>query len=277
MRFDWYQPTIPDSPIVIVEELLARLAPGGEVQEGRGKNNYWQSFTIRDRDRERVAVVLAGGPNGDPNVMASGTACDAFVPVVRELWPEHRVTRADVAEDFQGEGSFETLEAVCRSTLSKHPRVKGWAYVPDDPAEGRSYNMGSVTSDVRMRLYDKSAERRAKLPPERHCEVPENVTRLEVVVKPRKDWREHAAKMPVEVFWGFAGWTAEVAARAMQLEVQRIAMQGGRESDHDRAMRYLIAQYGPTLVRMFEDHGDWKAVGMQLGLLIDERRRRTVA
>src|SRR3989304_2235945 len=48
LRYDWYQPTIPDDPIVIVEELLKRLAPGGEVTEGRGKNNYQQSFTIAD-------------------------------------------------------------------------------------------------------------------------------------------------------------------------------------------------------------------------------------
>ena len=36
MRFDWYQATIPENPIVLVESLLERLAPGGEVIDGRG-------------------------------------------------------------------------------------------------------------------------------------------------------------------------------------------------------------------------------------------------
>src|SRR3989304_10176175 len=80
VRYDWYQPTIPDDPIVIVEELLKRLAPGGEVTEGRGKNNYRQSFTIADWEGSRVAVVWGGGANGAPRRLSSGGAGGACAP-----------------------------------------------------------------------------------------------------------------------------------------------------------------------------------------------------
>lgn len=272
MRFDWYQPTVAENPVRIVDELSRRLAPGGKVEEGRGRHNYWQSFTICDRAGDRVAMILCGGPNGDPNITASGPACDAFVPLVRELWPDHRVTRADVAEDMQGEGVYEALETVCRATAAGHG-VKGLAFVPDDPADGRTYTMGSRASDVTARLYDKSAELRRRLPPERHSEVPDNVARLEVAVRPRKVWRELASKMRPEQFWGMSGWTAALAADALSLQVERITMQAGRETDHERSVRFLLRQYGPTLWRMYEDHGDWQAVGLQIGYELSKLRR----
>ena len=272
MRYDWYQPTIPDDPIVIVEELLKRLAPGGEVTEGRGKNNYQQSFTIADWQGSRVAVVLAGGPNGHPNVICSGDACDAFVPVVRELWPKHRPSRMDAAEDFSGEGVFDALEGVCRSVTSGHG-VKGLAFVPDDQADGRTYRMGSPASAVVARLYDKAAELRRHLPPERHAEIPAHMTRLEVAVRPPREWRDAAARWePKHVFMA-ADWTADLARQVLGLELERVMQRPGRVGDHDRAVRSMLSQYKRTLHRLLADHGDWPTVGRQLGYLLDELER----
>lgn len=275
MRFDWYQPTVRENPIVIVDELLGSIAPDGEVVEGKGRHNYHQSFTVNDREGQRVAVVLCGGPNGDPNVTASGPVCDSFVPFVRERWPVHRVTRADVAEDFAGEGVYEHLEGVCRAVAAAH-NVKGRAIVPDQLEDGRTYYMGAPTSDVRVRLYDKTAEVRRHLAPAQAALVPDHRVRLEAQVRPRKEWKEAASQLEPRTFWGFAGWTRELAAKALALEVERITMQAGRETDYDRALRFLITQYGPTLQRMHAEHGDWAAVGLQLGYLVEQRRRARV-
>jgi len=277
MRFDWYQATVPENPVVLVEALLAKLAPDGSIEEGPGRHNYRQSFTVRDRDRERVALVLAGGPNGDPNVTASGGACDAFVPALRAEWSAHRVTRADVAEDFAAEGAYEALERCCRAVATS-AGVKGRSIVPDDPADGRTYYMGSPSSDVRVRLYDKTAESRRHLPPEAHASIPDHWARLEVQVRPRKQWKQAAAMLDARHFWGFSGWTTDLAAQALKLDVERITMQAGRESDHDRAVRFMIQQYGPTFLRLLEDHGDWQSVGLQIGhLLIEQRGRRRMS
>lgn len=264
MRFDWYQPTIPDTPQVIVDELLARLAPGGEVIEGAGKHNYRQSFTIQNLERERVALVLCGGKNGHPNVTASGVACDAFVPVVRELWVEHRVTRADVAEDFVSEGAYKALERVCRR-IFRESGVKGRRILPDDLSEGRTYYGGAPTSDVQTRLYDKTAETRRHLPEARHEEIPDHWARLEIQVRPRKGLMDVACQMQPEQFWGCAKWTKDLAAATLKLDVERLKMNPARESDHDRAYRFLLKQYGRTFLRLLDDHGSWAAVGAQIG------------
>jgi hypothetical protein len=276
MRFDWYQATIPEHPIRLVETIKAELAPGGDVIEGRGRHNYHQSFTVRDGRGERVAVVLAGGPNGNPNATASGAATDGFVRLVRDAWPVHRVTRFDTAEDFCQVGAFETAEAVCRE-VALDMGVKGRAIVPDDPAEGRTYYLGAPSSDVRVRLYDKTAESLRSLPEDRHGEIPDHWARLEAQVRPRKEWKAYAAQATPEQAWGFAGWTAELAARVFALQVERITMQARRETDHERAYRFMLLQYGGVLRQMFSDLGAWDCVGLTIGddlRRLDERRRQ---
>lgn len=270
MRFDWYQATVPEHPIVLVDHLKDALQPGCRVLEGRGRHNYHQSFRIETEKGERLAEVLAGGPNGHPNAMASGAATDRFVEVVRETWPDHRVTRLDSAQDFQAEGAWEALENACRSVASSR-KVKGRAIVPDDVSEGRTYYMGSPASDVRVRLYEKTAEARRHLPEDRWGEIPENWVRLETQVRPRKDWKLFASKLTPEQAWGFSQWGADVAKLAMALDVERITMQAGRETDDQRALRFLAIQYGPLLTRMLADLGSWECVGLTLG---EEVRKR---
>ena len=275
MRFDWYQATIPENPILLVDSLLARLAPGGEVVEGKGRHNYHQSFTVKTAVGDRAALVLCGGPNGHPNVTASGNDTMAFVDHIRANWPEHRVTRFDSAEDFCEQGAFERIEEVCREVASECG-VKGRAIVPDDLAEGKTYYMGAAASDVRVRLYDKTAEARRGLPPERASEVPDFWARLEAQIRPRGDFKAVAAKVPPEVAWGFAGWTQKLAVRAFAMDVQRIQMKAGRESDDQRAYRYMVMQYGPLLLRMLRDLGSWACVGLTIGEDVERIAREKI-
>jgi hypothetical protein len=263
MRFDWYQATIPAHPLALVDALLADLAPDGQVIPGAGRHNYHQSFTINDASGHRVALVLAGGPNGDPNATGSGPITDAFVQSVRSRWPSHNVTRFDSSEDFCAVGSWDVLERTCR-TLAADMGIKGRAIVPDDPADGRTYYMGAPTSDVRVRLYEKTAELRRSLPPSRWGEVPDNVVRLEAQVRPRKQHKAVAAAVNPVQAWGFSRWTAELALRAMALEVERIEMQAGRESDDQRAWRFMLKQYGPLLRRHASEVGSWECLGLNI-------------
>ncbi|MBE0600135.1 MAG: hypothetical protein IH568_02370, partial [Burkholderiaceae bacterium] len=246
-----------------------RLAPGGKVVQGRGQHNYHQSFTILDEEGSRVALVLAGGPNGHPNVTASGNACDAFVPLVRELWPVHRPTRIDAAEDFQGEGVFEDLEGVCRAVTTER-NIEGLAMVNDDPEKGRSYLMGAKSSAVGGRLYDKSAELRAHYPPERQGEILPHITRLEVAVRVPSAWREAAARWEPEHVFMASDWTQDLARRVLALELERVMQRPRRVGDYERSRRAMLAMFKRVLHRMHLEHGDWQAVGLQIGYELGE-------
>lgn len=249
MRFDWYQATIPAHPLDVVEGVLAAMAPGGEVRSGRGMHGYTQSHEIRRGDGDRVALVLCGGNRGaHPNAQASGADAPQFAATVRDMWPRHRVTRVDAAEDLVGQGAYETLETSCRS-LARERRLKGRAIVPDDVADGRTYYVGSATSDVRVRLYDKTAEQRRLMAPDRLHEVPDNWARVEAQVRPRKDAGYAVAALSPSEVWGCASWTCELAQRLFALDLARIEMQAGRETQDQRAWRFMIQQYGATMRR----------------------------
>lgn len=269
MRFDWYQATVPAHPVEMAEQLRADLCPTGSIESGRGRHNYHQSFTLRAASGDRLACILAGGPNGDPNVTASGEVTPEFVSWIRERYPRHRVTRFDAAEDFKGDGSWSSLEQVCREVAAEH-QVKGRAIVPDDVAEGRTYYLGAPSSDVRFRLYEKTAELRRSLPPNRWSEVPDDWTRAEVQVRPKHpEVRLFAAHMTPEQIWGFSGWTADLASRAMALDVERIKTRVARQTDDERAYRFMLKQYGKLLRRMRDDLGGWECVGMTIGYDIE--------
>lgn len=272
MKFDWYQATIEENPIVIVDTLKNALAGNGSVVEGRGRHNYHQSFRILDSAGNRLVEVLAGGSNGNPNVVASGEVTPDFVSVVRDYWPVHRVTRFDSAVDFAEKGALEGLEVVCRG-VARDLKIKGRTVVPDDPTEGRTYYLGAPTSDTRVRLYDKTAETRAKLPENRHSDVPDNWARLEIQVRPRKEWRAYAAQATPEQAWGFSRWTHVLAERALSLSVDRINMYLGKESDDERAFRFMIKQYRRVLERLFLDVGTWECVGLSIRDAINAEKK----
>lgn len=276
MRWDWYQATVAEDPKVLIDAVLAQVAEGGEVKMGRGKHNYHHSATVDDRKGNRAALVLFGGPNGNPNITASGEACDEFVPMFRRTWPEHRPTCLHAAQDFGDADAFDRVEAVCKSVTAEH-RVKGLSLVPDDPADGRTYTMGSFKSMVYGRLYDKAAERRKALPPELHGEIPEHLTRLEVVCRPPREWRDAAASWEPQHVFAAADWTQAIADAAMGLQLERVMRRCGRVSDFERSYRAMLGQYGRTFSRLLADCGSWAAVGCQLGedlARIEAARRR---
>jgi DNA relaxase NicK len=272
MKFDWYQATVPAHPIELVENLLRDLAPKGTVEHGKGRFNYLQSMTIKGADGERLACVLAGGPNGDPNVTASGDGTQDFVEAFRARYPYHRVTRCDAAEDFVSGHAWETLEGVCRSVVSD-AQVKGRAIVPDAVEDGRTYYMGSPSSDVRVRLYEKTAEQRRHLPSFRWAEVPDGWVRLETQVRPKHiTAKEFAASLEPSQIWGFTAWTTELAKRALDLDVERLSLRIRHESDDEHSLRMMCQQYGNVLERLKDDVGDWQCVGFSLGEIIKKLR-----
>lgn len=275
MRFDWYQATVAAHPVELAELLKRELTRGrGVIQSGKGRFNYLQSLTVLDPEGDKRAVILAGGPNGDPNVTFSGEVTPDGVAALRGAFPSHRVTRFDAAEDFVAENAWETLETVCRSVATEC-QVKGRAVVPDDVAEGRTYYMGAPTSDVRVRLYEKTAQMRKALPSSRWSDVPDGWNRLEVQVRPKHRMaKEMGSQLEPSQIWGFAEWTAELAKRAMDLQVERLHTQIRRETDDERAIRVMCQQYAKVLGRLHSDLGDWSCVGLTIGEIVSKLSAR---
>lgn len=272
MRFDWYAATIQDRPQTVVETLQDAFR--AEVVPTRGLHGYTQGFDLKG-PAGTVARVLAGGINENPHAWASGEDTEPFVEVVRSRWKDqHTVTRMDAAEDFQAEGAWDQLNALCLAMADEQGLKVSQAGDYHRNRDGRTLYVGSRKSPVYIRLYEKGKQLRAKIEGEFGGVIPADWVRLEAQVRPQKDSKKAAAYVTPEQAWGFSAWTSELAMRSMRLDVPRVQMHVWREADDERAFRFMVKQYGHMLERLREDLGGWDCVGKQIGDAIAELRKQ---
>lgn len=268
MRFDWYAATVRDTSTAVLDRVSEGL--GAEVVGGRALHGYERGYDFR-REGSVVARALTGGRNGYPHVWASGDDTDAFVPVVREAWPhEHRVTRMDAAQDFDGAGAWDRLYQTAL-TLADERRLKiGQAGDWHRFEEGRTFYLGGRKSAVFARLYEKGKQLRL-LALDGGADISENLVRLEVVVRPEGISRERAAVGEPEEALGYADWTRELARRVFGCDVERVHIKERRESDDERALAWLVRAYGGHLGRLADRLGSWESVGDHLGRMVERQ------
>lgn len=271
-RFDWYAATIREDPQALLRRLADNL--GGEVVNGKPKQGYARGDFIR-RDGSTIVTVYSGGRNGHPHAFASGDDADEFVPLVRALYgPTHHVTRMDAAIDFDGPGTWDRLFPIVRDLALGLPfpgdprrRVSEVSVSQSGdwlrPVAGRTFYVGSFKSAVLVRLYEKGKQLRG-LAVDGGADISEDLVRLEVQVRPEQAARFKAASSaPVDAF-GYADWSRELLRRVTAADVPRVHIRERRESDHERAMHWLITQYGEHLATEAEAVGGWDMLARSL-------------
>lgn len=291
MRFDWYQGTIEDHPIHVVET-IRKLGDEARPADGLAKRyHYRQGWAIHSHKNGVVAHVFAGGNGGNPHALASSDATDAFVDLVRNEWPDrHLVTRMDAAEDFNEERCYDRLRPVCRKIAKRH-RLSFPQYCdPLHPMAGRTQYIGSPTSDYRARLYEKGWEQVGKaisrmgmdLAPDFAGSVqmirnevtgedvrPQDWTRIELQVRPRfEEARRRSASMTPEEVWACTDWARQLAADTMALNLAKIVMRTRKVSKDDESMWWMCKQFGQVLGREKTKAGSWSGLGERIGEIL---------
>lgn len=268
-RFDWYQGTAR----VRVEDLKACISdahPLGEwVELERAPQGYGIAWRLED-GLGRVADVWAGGSHPHPHFVASGPSAHQVAECIRaDLGNQHTVARVDPCIDYQGAGAYDLLQLACIQ-VARDRSIKvstGGDHLVT--MEGRTVYLGSTSSPVRLRVYDKAAELRHKFA--NHLDVlqdiPDHLTRLEGQIRPKSPEAKAAAAKasPVELF-GSAEWMRHLMGMVAGLDLE--PFQAGtvwRKSDDDRAYAAMLAQYGNLLSRRAADHGSFELLGRQIG------------
>lgn len=275
-RFDWYACTILDRPAKLIAILCSRL--GGTSVPTKPFHGYAEAVHIKSGDRV-LATVYYGGAFAWPHAFASSDETDAFVDVVRDVWRnDHSVTRMDAALDFDdGPGTYQALLDIC-TRLAAGERVDGderkrcskvgvrnvgdWTF----GTGGRTFYLGSKTSAVQTRLYEKGIlirqeSERVGVPRD---DISLDLTRLEVQVRPDGPARRRAAHCTPEEAFGYAEWSRELLRRVVGSGVERVHIRERRASDHERAMRHATTQYRRHLIHAAELAGGWEALGRAL-------------
>lgn len=269
IRFDGYSATTLHARPPEVVDLIRAVAGPGEfhrIREGKGFHQFGHRLGVISETGTEWAAVQWGGGQGDRvmfEVKGEGTpgAVDAF----RERY-EHRCTRVDSCADFDAPGAFDSLLGACLEVKQAHglkgERQGDWE---DFPELGRTLYLGSRQSVSRVRLYEKG-----KQPEYRHLDRPE-WTRIEIQVRPSKDAKtEFSALSPSQV-WGASSWTRDLAGKVLQQHVDpHPAGTVYRRTETEAAFEHMCRQYGPTLLALLEDLGDWQSVGLTIGEKLQE-------
>lgn len=260
------QATITDDLDTITDALA--VAFEADLKPGRGLNGYSDSTFVEHQGRT-VARLLHGG-NGNPHLIASGAATDDVVPVLRSIWTDqHVVTRMDTAQDFVDDlGGYDRLRDVMIAAAEGAGLSTTEMESTRNGVRSRTIYLGSPSSRVRVRLYEKGQFERQQEPDAAKRDlVPSGWVRMEAQIRPTGAARHTATSLDAIGAWGVTHWTRKLAAEVMNVEVERVAMRQRRDPDYERAVKFLRKQYGATLAKALEVEGSWDAVGQLLGLI----------
>lgn len=267
IRVDGYSATTTEANYL---QLVDLFGPGLEVKAGRGFHQFGNRLALIDGSKE-VGAVLWGGNHGDRSMIeVKGERSPEVVERLRASFP-HRVTRMDACADFDAPGAFEALLEPLIYVKRKHRLIgKKEGDWEDFPERGRTMYVGSTKSTTMVRLYEKGKQAEYL-----HLARP-NWARAEVQVRPgTRDAKEEFAAVSAADAWGASVWTREFAALVLEDHIDpHPAGSTWRQSDLETRLSWLCRQYGPTLLELLGEVGNWQCVGQSLGEVIQAQQEQ---
>jgi hypothetical protein len=251
-------PRLFDSVIV---EFARRL--GAEIDQPQYKlpGGYAEAFNLV-KDGDVLCHFLTGGSGsaaGSHGIRVQGAASPQVAKLIRELVPQHGLSRVDVAEDYCGEGVFDFLVGLAEGVALEHRvelRREGAGWYDHQRDKGRTLYVGSRKSAVFMRIY----ERGKKLLGEGQQADP-NYVRVEIEIKPSSKAKRLLGFVEPDAFWGAAAWTKALYVLMGSDELERIKVGTvWSKPDMERTIQALARQYGAALMRLREQAGSAEEV-----------------
>lgn len=275
-RLDWYQASVNADPAELQRRLQELYPRGVWTQRKYACRGYARELRLHV-DHELIVRLETGGIHARPHVTVVGDAAPAAAEMLRSLFPDHSVSRADMCVDYAEHGAYDLLQD-CALAVARNRKIKvGTAGDHLLTKRGRTFALGATASIVQLRLYDKAQQLRGKFArdPVRLSGVPAELTRFEAQVRPQTSSAKFDAALatPLELM-SAARWMRELIKLVADLELKPFA--AGRrwhQSDDERTRASLLHQYGPLFRRMFEQHGSWQCVGLQIGHDLHERTK----
>jgi hypothetical protein len=266
-RFDAYAATLPAVPADVLDALEG-LTPGAAWERmDRAPLGYGYGARLVDPDGP-LGQVWWGGRHERPHASFQGDASPQAATVLRDCFPGHSVSRADViAFESAQPGAFDVVQAACLAVAGPLGVKVGTAGDHLLTMEGRTVYYGSPKAAVMVRQYDKAAELRAKLrDPARLAAIPPELVRFEAQVRPQGSEAKRAAALaaPVDLL-GSARWLRRMLEQVAGLEVEPFqARPLWRQSDLEGSYWWMLRQFRHVLRAKLLDAGSAECLGLQL-------------
>jgi hypothetical protein len=234
------------------------------VRPTRPFHGYHQGAEVVRGDR-KFASIWWGGNGGGVHVQSSGEESQDTARKLREAFPQHHVTRADVCDDYSAPGAWDVLSKLALEVADAEGIKVHYAGDWHRGEDGRTIYLGAPSSVARGRCYEKG----------RQIGRDPDLVRMELCVRPKGDARLVAAQAQPAELWGAARWSLALAGKLGMGDIDR--MRCGtvyRDSDVERTRNALCRQYGPALLAWATEVGGPEALGVALLGRIQEIRTR---
>lgn len=255
--FDAYFATSYVHPWKLLDHLEQALLDDGHKprrDDGPPVRFYASNTLLLDPAGRRLLSVRHGGANHFPFVEAKGGLSTAVANCLRENF-DHAPSRLDSAFDFCDPLAFDKLHSIAKVFEAAGRKLDYAGAAPENPDRGTTIYLGSRKSEMFVRIYQKGLKlaQELDLAPDEITDELRNWVRVELEYKPdKRPARMKAVGLSATDIWGCSPWTHEFASMALSIDAKRVHMTERRESDHERAMRFMIAQYGATMLRQLE-------------------------
>lgn len=263
--FDWYSAGI-DRGISEVQAALREYYPYADLVVARPQHGYTHADKLVDPVGETLVTFMYGGKaqGSRVHVFATGAAARKFACVVREVFPDHHLTRADVALDYDEPGAYQSLYAhgvkVSRQTSTTNRYVgPADAQMDESTVQGRTLYVGARSSVSMLRIYEKGKKDDRSRP---------DWVRVEYEFKPSNEAaRLHYAKVsPSEIL--AATKLGVTFYKPLGAVVKADPVPAGTvraPTSHERSLEALRRQYTATMLKQLElCGGDLHAFALSL-------------
>lgn len=268
--FDGYAATVHAQPEVLFAEMVCLMESAGfeaAVLEGGKARFYAHCRDLVDEKGHRLLQMKWGGSNPHPHLECYGVAAPFVAQHLRDTF-SHQPTRIDHAIDLRAKGLFDRIHgyavALCKEFGLAGSPAGDWVTVDG----GRTYYVGSRASQVYVRIYEKGLKYARDLGIPVTDELRDWV-RVELEFKPQnKLARGLATKIDGRQMWGSTAWTEKLATEVLGIEAEAVTIRERRESDTERALRFMGSQYAKHLRKLFDQNGgDFEEFGRAIGVL----------
>jgi len=243
--FDWYQASIPALPEQIEAAFIKKF--GGEFSEAKPINGY-------DKGRAHSDLSFSiywGQHHTHPNVKATSHHSQMIAAWVRECYPRHKVSRADVAFDFCFPASFDYLTSKVAPVAKKAGTTSKFVGdpeenmpdYPDEKRDGRTWYFGSTRSDMMVTVYEKGLELRSK--GVEGADI--NLCRLEVRIRPQKSRKVQAATLDPFEMVGFSKWISKAVGEILEEAPTVLPNYDKLEKPALAALNHMADQYASVI------------------------------
>lgn len=261
--FDYYQASVNASPEHVIPALLEQY-PHASVDSEKATNGYERAFVVHRGDHKLCRIQWGGNTGEMTQVRGTGEDAPECARAIRLLWPEHRLQRADVAEDYSEPGVWETMTEyglyLADQFALKIDQRGDWSR-NDIMGKGRTLYVGSRQSLAFLRVYEKGKEKAVRSGGE--ITDPDHV-RAEAEIKPQNKVQGYAlAKLEPKDYWRCSPWLNQYSTILFRQNMERIRLWTvTKTSDDDMAFAYMLKQYGAVIARQIAANGEGYVMGL---------------